>query len=605
MNTETKHPACIECIATRKKRFGDDWNKLKCSGIKVDYLDEYPDAQLMPEEDKLALRTLLDPYLWGCTNFNLNPRDYQEVMTNCTSTMKVFRTGRRVGKTEVMLINALHRMMLNKNKKVLLFTPYETQIRVFFNRIQEWMDKSPMLSQAKKRFVQSPFTFELYNGSSLIGFTTGTKSGMKSASARGQEADIIILDEADYLTRDDLTAILPMLQKTDETSIEDKELWCASTPTGRHDFFYEWANSSAFKEFHHASWINPAWNAEEEARSHDLFPNETDWEHEYAAEWGEEKEGVYSQAYIERAVALSRTLLGNDGRWDYKKQIPKGGCTYTIGVDWNSSANGVQIVVAEMDPMLITSEDMQKGIRNRFRIATRVDVDSKEFTQTKAVQKIIELNRIWNPKAIYVDEGYGMTQIEDLRRYAHKHPESKILSRLKGINFSSMHEVKDPANKTTIKKPMKPFMVNNAVRYFEDNVILLNKSDTEFEKQLRDYTVAKRSREGRPVYSEGNDHILDAFNLAILAFTMEFSDLGKPVYTSNMHMTGPMGEKRVEQRIDENGDLKIVDRTKELKPLVKPRQIPLTDMDGRRLNRSFNMGQYNSARHNRPIKRSI
>lgn len=599
------HKACTDCIAARKARFGEDWDKLKCSFIKEDALEGY-NTDGMSEDEKTTLRDLFDPYRWGVKEFNLNPRDYQNVMANCTATRQVYRLGRRTGKTVSLLLRALHRMFLNPGKKVLLFTPYENQIKVFFSMIEAWRSESVTLHEAIEagRIVKDPFTLELGNGSSLIGFTTGTKSGMKSASARGQEADIIILDEADYLTRDDLTAILPMLQKTNETSTEAKELWAASTPTGRHDFFYDWAHSAGFKEFHHPSWVNPAWDQEAERESHELFPNKTDWEHEYAAEWGEETEGVYPHTFIDRALDLSRDFIGNNGRWDYSKQAPKAGCIYTVGVDWNSSSNGVQIVMMEYDPAYVTPEDIAQGIRGRFRIATRENIDAKEYTQTKAVKKIIELNYLWKPKAIYVDEGYGMTQIEDLKRYGHDHPESQILARLEPINFSSMQEVRDPVTKQLVKKHMKPFIVFNSLNYLEKNLILLNRADTEFEKQLRDYTVEKRSREGRPVFSEGNDHVLDAFNLAMTAYTMKFTDLGRPLYTTAMQQVGPMGEKKTSLDADRNGDMKIVDKTKN-KVMVRPRQIPMNDTDGRRVNRAWKNSSYSSAKMNRPIKRSI
>lgn len=596
------HPTCVNCIAVRKQRYGVDWDKVKCNLIKEDALEGYATDD-MSDEEKQTLRTLLDPYAWGIKEFGINPRDYQDDMVNCTATRKIFRIGRRAGKTLSLTLRGLHKMFLTDNLKIILFTPREDQIDAFFDLIADWVEKSPSLKASVTRIKHDPYLLELGNGSSLKGFTTGTSSGSKAGAARGQEADIIILDEADYLHKDDLVAILPLLQKTDEKSTEEKELWVASTPSGRHDFFYQWAHSAGFKEFFFPSWVSPAWNADTEREAHELFPNQNDYDREYGAEWGEETEGVYPHGYVDRALELSDTFISG-GKWDYAKQIPKGGCLYTIGVDWNAHVNGVQIVVLEYDNAYITPEDLKSNVRGRFRIAQRVTIDSKEYTQTKAVARLIELNFQWQPKAIYVDEGFGAVQVEDLRRYGHDHPESQILARLKPINFSSMHEIRDPVNKQLVKKHMKPFMVNNSVLFFEKNLLLLNRADHEFEKQLRDYTVERRNHEGRPVYSQGNDHILDAFNLCLLAYTMEFTDLGRPIYTTNMMVGGRFGEKRSEQLM-ENGDIKIVDKTQGKKILPVPRFIPITDREGQTFQRAWKTNDYLRMRRNRPMKRDI
>jgi hypothetical protein len=184
---------------------------------------------------------------------------------------------------------------------------------------------------------------------------------------------------------------------------------------------------------------------------------------------------------------------------------------------------------------------MSAGIKGRFRIAARHSIDAKEFTQSKAVEKIIELNSYWDPRFIYVDQGYGSSQIEDLRRYGHAHPETEIVARLKPIDFSSTQEIRDPITKNIVKKAMKPFMVNNAVTMFEKNLILLNRNDREFERQLRNYAIDHLTPQGRPVYSEGDDHALQAFHLAMLAYTIEFTDLGHPRYTSRVIIAGPLG----------------------------------------------------------------
>ncbi len=594
------HQACIDCIAGRKARYGDNWNKVDCKGIETDPLVNV-DTSVLTEEQKETARLIFDPWYWALKEFKINQRDYQEIMVKCTATKKIFRLGRRAGKTNSLLIPALHTAFTSPNKKILLFTPFEDQIELFFRRIEEWMLVSKSLKTSIKRFIKDPFIAEFGNGSFIRGFTTGAKSGHGAAQARGQEADIVILDEADLLMQADLISILPMLQKTNEASTEEKLLWVSSTPTGRREFFFKWCNDPSFKEFHYPSWINPAWGPKDEAFFRSIIPTQTGWDQEIGAEFGIEQEGVYQHPYIDRAVTLTENLIDKSGSWDYTRQSPQPGCLYMIGVDWNTAKHGVQIVVVEFNPSLRSASDTLTG---RVRIVTRESIETKEFTQTIAVDRIIKLNDIWHPHAIYVDEGYGATQIEDLRRYGMIHPESKIIQRLKPKNFSEMHEVRDPKTKAPVKKHMKPFMVENSVRFFEKNAVLLNKSDKLFIEQLTNYRVARTSTDGRPVYSEGNDHTLDAFNLALLAFTMELTDLGKPIYASRAYVVAPMGEKRYETMQD-GDEVKLKDRTRTNSPILKPRQIPLTDMEGNKISRLWANQKYNSHKQNRPLKREL
>lgn len=585
--------------------------KLECNGIKEDVTEGidfsvYPEIER--EQMREAFRTLLDPILWGATEFNLEVRDYQELMVKCTATRKMSRTGRRVGKTHAMALHMLHKAYTTENFKVLVIAPVELQIKEIFDIFDGWATLSPNLRNSIDKRINNPFTLKLKNGSRIMGLTAGTKAGQGAMTVRGQEADALYLDEADYLAPEDIGTLFVLLQQTKQGDRDSKYLWASSTPTGKHQHFYDWAHNPRFKEFHYPSWVNPMWTAKMEEEFREIYGTGVQWDHEVAAEWGEEMEGVFSHEYIDRAVALSDIFLGNNGRWDYDKQGPKAGCIYTIGVDWNTSKNGVQIVVCEYDSTFVTNEDITSGIRGRFRIAQRVSVDAKEFTQSKAVEEIIRLNRFWDPKSIYVDQGFGTTQIEDLRRWGNANPESQMLARLKPIDFSTTQEVHDPVTKQIIKKPMKPFMVGNAVNFFEKNLVLLNRGDKDFEKQLRDYTVARRSRDGRPVYSEGNDHVLDAFNLAMLAFTLEFTDLGRPIYTSTIRIAGKWGErpKSPEEVLETQEYMgKVQDKSRKGGQSIPPRDIPTNPLDYAKNQRFWQRGTYRSSKHNKPLRRDI
>lgn len=124
-------------------------------------------------------------------------RDYQEEMLRDKSVRKVYRCGRRLGKSETMIIEGLHKAYTNKNFRILYVTPYENQVNLIFTRMRELIHDSPLLKQEVVKMKNSPYTVELKNGSTILGFTTGASSNSGAASIRGQRADAIFMDELD------------------------------------------------------------------------------------------------------------------------------------------------------------------------------------------------------------------------------------------------------------------------------------------------------------------------------------------------------------------------------------------------------------------------
>ena len=116
-------------------------------------------------------------------------RDYQEEMLRDNSLYKVYRCGRRIGKSETMIIEGLHKAYTHEGFRILYVTPYETQVNLVFMRMRELIQSSPLLKIEVTKMKNSPYTIEFRNGSVIMGFTTGASSGSGAASVRGQRAD--------------------------------------------------------------------------------------------------------------------------------------------------------------------------------------------------------------------------------------------------------------------------------------------------------------------------------------------------------------------------------------------------------------------------------
>ena len=454
-------------------------------------------------------------------------RPYQAEMLRCTSKRKVCRIGRQAGKSEFLVVLMLYHIFTHENFKVVLIAPYQSQIDLIFKRLMEFINVSSTLSNSVARSVKAPqYQIELHNGSQITGFTAGTKSGNNAGASRGQSAHLLVFDEADYLSSSDIDASLAII-----TNFPDAQVVMSSTPTGKRDRFYEICKSKTFREFHYSSYINPNWTDELDALFKEQLTQDG-YKHEVLAEFGEQEEGVYQVKYVE--------LAQED--YEYGHMTPHHNWMYMMGVDWNDIKIGTTIAVIGMNPS-----------NGEFRLVDKYIMPRSERTQLLACQKIAELNRVWNPHAIYVDKGFGTTQIEVLHKYGldslktegANSPNAKLRSIVKPYDFGSNIEITDLFTHQKAPKKAKPFLVENSVRRFETLSFKYPRSDSKFTKALLAYVVKRVSDSGMPVYESQDetvgDHFLDAVNLALVAFTLEKSEFVKPRYDNKIAFSAELG----------------------------------------------------------------
>ncbi len=398
----------------------------------------------------------------------------------------------------------------------------KTQVELIYQEILRIASKNEMVTNSITRKVTSPqFMIQFSNGSTIRFFTSGMKSGGKSDVARGQEAHLIILDEMDYMHADDLDALYAMLQKTAEDQ-PDKVMIGASTPTGRRERFWEWCRSPRFTEFWFPSYCNPYFSKEQEEEFREQY-SPSGYRHEIEADWGEDSEGVYPRKFVDKAFISPS--------WDYIPEITSARSFHTIGVDWDKYGAGTNIVVTE-----VCSDNYEDPrFRGKIKICYREEIAKSEYTLTKAVDRIIELNQIFNPKHIYVDRGYGEVQVELLKKYGVENPRSGLKEKVKGIAFGESIDVRDPYTKLMIKKEMKPFMVDNLRQFLERERLLAPESDEELYLQLISYVVVRTTQTGRPVFEAAGsamDHAHDALMLALLAITQNYGEFANVNYVT-------------------------------------------------------------------------
>ena len=473
-------------------------------------------------EHQRQLHISKDPVVWAKQFLGAELRVYQILILRDPGLRKVLRAGRRLGKTFSLAIMLLHYSYTHKDGRSLVIAPMKTQVELIYQEILRIASKNEVVTNSITRKVTSPqFMIQFSNGSTIRFFTSGMKSGGKSDVARGQEAHLIVLDEMDYMHADDLDALYAMLQKTAEDQ-PDKVMIGASTPTGRRERFWEWCRSPRFTEFWFPSYCNPYFSKEQEEEFREQY-SPSGYRHEIEADWGEDSEGVYPRKFVDRAFIAPP--------WDYIPEITSARSFHTIGVDWDKYGAGTNIVVVET--CAENYEDHR--FRGKSRICYREEIPRSEYTLTKAVDRIIELNRAFNPKHIYVDRGYGEVQVELLKKHGVENPHSGLRDKVKGIGFGESIDVRDPYTKLMIKKEMKPFMVDNLRQFLEKERILIPESDEELYMQLISYVVIRTTQTGRPVFEAAGsamDHAHDALMLALLAITQNYGEFSQGNYAT-------------------------------------------------------------------------
>ncbi|HJS83614.1 MAG TPA: terminase family protein [Nitrososphaera sp.] len=520
-----------------------DGSQIKGRPLTVDELALLFDPPFEPDPDltragisidqQRQIHIANDPVTWAKTFLKTEPYVYQILMLRHPKRRKILRAGRRLGKTHVLALMILHYCFTHNDGRVLVLTPMKSQSQVIYEEMMKLVRNSDVAFDQIKRNVTSPYhEVDLKNGSTVRFFSTGLKTGGKSDVARGQEAHLIILDELDYMGPEDLDAIYAMLQKTPGAKGQ-KTLVGASTPTGRREKFWEWCTDGVrrgrFAEFWFPSYCNPLWDRETEEEMREEYKNPMVYRHEIEADWGEDLEGVYPRRWVDIAC--------NYADYGYTDRLPEGphpyGSFYVMGVDWDKYGAGVNIIVLQVCTEDYDEEEYDSegkplpDFRSKIRVVWREETQREEYALTRAVDRIKELNLIFQPRHIYVDRGYGEVQVELLHKHGVEVPESQLKKRVKGVSFSENMVMRDPATKQEVKKEIKPFMVDNLRQMLEAEQIVIPKSDELLFRQLIGYIVVRTTVTGREVFEggEAGDHAHDALILACLAITQNYGDL--------------------------------------------------------------------------------
>ena len=326
-------------------------------------------------------------------------------------------------------------------------------------------------------------------------------------------ADGFIVHNCDFLNPKDLNSILGVLLDNEGT-----EFWASSTPIGEGNL-YQLSQDPSFKEFHFPSYVIPHYSDKIDA---DLRRQMTEvgYEQEVLANFGASEEGVFQIPFIERSIIKEQLILTEryilENRPDF---------ILFMGVDWNHDKVGTRIVVLAYHKPT-----------GRFVVVCKERVALAGWTQLLAVQKIVDLNRIYDVDHIYVDEGFGTSQASMLRQFSWEqygkvpanHPDLKLTD-VVAVNFSATLNLRDPVTGEELKKQTKQYMVEHAAKLLTQGVLILREEeDSAIIAQMKNYVVKSVSARGLRTFTYKDpqvaDHDLDAYMLALHGFHQEYSE---------------------------------------------------------------------------------
>lgn len=384
---------------------------------------------------------------------------------------------------------------------------------------------SPVIKKEVVRSTSNPFLIEFSNGSSIVGFTTGAASGSGGASIRGQRADGIYMDEVDYMSEADFDTVTAIAAER-----SDIRIFLSSTPTGRRSKFYLACTDPdmGYSEHYHPSTHNPNWSKEMEAEFRAQL-SEQGYIHEVMAEFGTQETGVFDKDQLDKSVQVD-VYAYEKLNYFQKNRVKEAGLDVEIldyDIDNPAPRNIFRCVGVDFDKyqasssIIVLDYDLK---RKMFKVIKRIEVPRSEYSYDNALNKILEVNHIYNPSWIYCDRGSSEYIIERLHIIGEERPETGLKNKVKGFQFGQSLDITNPVTGEVTREPFKPFMVSQLQISFERGKMILSDFDEVLFKQLIDYEVVRVSQRG-PVFTDKDDHYVDALGLAHLAFVLEFSDI--------------------------------------------------------------------------------
>jgi len=380
------------------------------------------------------------------------------------------RSGRQVGKSTVIGLKAAKFALENPKKLIMVISKTERQAGLLFAKILmniHELDKKQIKS-GKDR--PTKHIINLRNGAVIHCLPAGdTGFGIM-----GFTIDLLIADEAAFIPEEVWNSIIPAL------AVTRGAIWLLSTPFVKQGYYYDCFHDNTFTSFHTSSEDCP--------RKDEIFLEgkrknltKSQYAQMYLGEFVDEFKQFFSDELIKKCCTLPQNISNT---------ISFSGGEYFLGVD-----------IARMGEDDSTFEIVDRS-NKQLLIHVKSEVTSKTLT-TDTTRKIIELDKIYHFKRIFLDSGgVGAGVLDQLLEI------DNIKRRVEGINNSQ----RSIDNEEGRRKIIKEDLYDNLLKLMERNMIKLL-DDDEVKASLKGVQF-EYNEVGRMIIHGKDDHIAEGVTKA-------------------------------------------------------------------------------------------
>lgn len=351
------------------------------------------------------------------------------------------RSGRQVGKSEVVSIKASRFALENPNKKIMVIASTERQAQLLFDRILNKIYETAKASIKTGKDKPTKHIIQLKNGSIIYCYPTG-RTGY---GIRGYTIHLLIVDEASFVPDEVFQAVTPML------SVTKGNIILLSTPFGREGYFANCFKSPNFTQFHISSEdcprISKSFLAQEKSRM-----TRVQYAQEYLGEFVDELMQLFPDNLIRKCQILKRRIT-----------LPSHKSEVYLGVD-----------IARMGGDETAFEIVEKINPVKFQHIENITRVNNYITDT--IEEIKTLDRSYNFRKIYIDDGgLGVGVFDALLK------EDNFKRRIVAVNNARRTIEYNPDKTPKRKTLLKEDLYNNLLNLMEKGQIELLDDESVFQ----------------------------------------------------------------------------------------------------------------------------
>lgn len=385
-------------------------------------------------------------------------------------------TGRQVGKTTIFAIKAAERMVHDPGCRIIGVSLTEDQAFLMRAMVEDYLkEKYPTYLKVAKKDKATKNKITLNNKSTY----TVRPVGNTGDAVRGFTADVLIVDEAAYMPELMWIAAKPTLLTT------GGDLWYCSTPHGKEGYFYECYQNkhNRFKVFHVSS--------EEVIHNRKISENWTKHKREENIRYLEEEKAEmselrYAQEYLGQFIDELRQFFSDD-------LIDKA-LTNTQDNPVNFKPNGDFFLGCDIARL--------GGDESTFEIIRRIDKNNllhvynevqKRKLTTWTEGRIIELNKTFNFRKIYIDAGAGSLGV-GIFDHLLQHPQVK--RKVEAINNRKLvldryGKSKQRLLKEDLYDNLRSLMEKGQIKLLNDENVRLSLKSVQYEYKTKPNQLSK------------------------------------------------------------------------------------------------------------------